>query len=104
MIYRSIEKNLLSKEEKIEEEMFLGLRLIEGVNLKMISQKYKLDIEQLYQKPLEKMIAAGHLERIGNQIRLTHQGLLMANEVFEQFFIIDLKESEEVNYGRGIII
>lgn len=82
-----IEKNLLSQEEKIEEEMFLGLRLIEGVNLKMISQKYKLDIEQLYQKPLEKMIAAGHLERLGNQIRLTHQGLLMANEVFEQFLL-----------------
>ncbi|MEE0880568.1 MAG: radical SAM family heme chaperone HemW [Turicibacter sp.] len=82
-----IEKNLLSKEEKIEEEMFLGLRLIEGVNLKMISQKYKLDIEQLYQKPLEKMIAAGHLERLGNQVRLTHQGLLMANEVFEQFLL-----------------
>lgn len=82
-----IEKNLLSKEEKIEEEMFLGLRLIEGVNLKMISQKYELDIEQLYQKSLEKMIVAGHLERIGNQIRLTHQGLLMANEVFEQFLL-----------------
>ena len=82
-----IEKNLLSQEEKIEEEMFLGLRLIEGVNLKMISQKYELDIEQLYQKPLEKMIVAGHLERIGNQIRLTHQGLLMANEVFEQFLL-----------------
>ena len=82
-----IEKNLLSKEEKIEEEMFLGLRLIEGVNLKMISQKYELDIEQLYQKSLEKMIVAGHLERLGNQIRLTHQGLLMANEVFEQFLL-----------------
>ena len=82
-----IEKNLLSQEEKIEEEMFLGLRLIEGVNLKMISQKYELDIEQLYQKSLEKMIVAGHLERIGNQIRLTHQGLLMANEVFEQFLL-----------------
>ena len=53
----------------------------------MISQKYELDIEQLYQKSLEKMIVAGHLERIGNQIRLTHQGLLMANEVFEQFLL-----------------
>ena len=82
-----IEKNLLSKEEKIEEEMFLGLRLIEGVNLKTISQKYQIDIEQLYQKPLEKMIAAGDLERVGNQIRLTRQGLLMANEVFEQFLL-----------------
>ena len=67
--------------------MFLGLRLIEGVNLKTISQKYQIDIEQLYQKPLEKMIAAGDLERVGNQIRLTRQGLLMANEVFEQFLL-----------------
>ena len=82
-----IEKNLLSKEEKIEEEMFLGLRLIEGVNLKTISQKYQIDIERLYQKPLEKMIAAGDLERVGHQIRLTRQGLLMANEVFEQFLL-----------------
>ena len=31
--YLMIESSVLSKEEKIEEEMFLGLRLMEGINL-----------------------------------------------------------------------
>lgn len=83
----TIETNVLSKEEKIEEEMFLGLRLIEGINLKTISEKHQLDIEALYEKPLKKLIEAGDLERIGDQIRLTQKGLLMANEVFEQFLL-----------------
>ncbi len=82
-----VESHLLSKEEKIEEEMFLGLRLLEGINLKTISHKYEIDVEVLYQQALKKLIAAGDLERIGSQIRLTRQGLLMANNVFEQFLL-----------------
>lgn len=82
-----VESHLLSKEEKIEEEMFLGLRLLEGINLKSISHKYEIDVEALYEQALKKLIAAGDLERVGSQIRLTRQGLLMANDVFEQFLL-----------------
>ena len=76
-----------SKEEKIEEEMFLGLRLMEGINLEQISKKYSVNVEAIYQEALEKLIQAHDLERVGNQIRLTRQGLLMANDVFEQFLL-----------------
>ena len=82
-----IESSVLSKEEKIEEEMFLGLRLMEGINLEQISKKYSVNVEAIYQEALEKLIQAHDLERVGNQIRLTRQGLLMANDVFEQFLL-----------------
>lgn len=82
-----IESKLLSQEEKIEEEMFLGLRLMDGINLKAISNKYGVNVEALYDEALSKMIAAGDLKRTGDQIHLTSQGLLMANDVFEQFLL-----------------
>lgn len=82
-----VESNVLSQEEKIEEEMFLGLRLMNGINLKQISTKYGVDVDALYHEALSKLIAAGDLKRIDDRICLTSQGLLMANDVFEQFLL-----------------
>ncbi|MDE5978347.1 MAG: radical SAM family heme chaperone HemW [Turicibacter sp.] len=82
-----IESNVLSKEEKIEEEMFLGLRLLDGVDLDEVSKKYDIDVEAIYQEAFANLIEQQDLERVGSTIRLTHKGLLMANEVFEQFLL-----------------
>ena len=34
--------------------MFLGLRLMEGINLEQISKKYSVNVEAIYQEALEK--------------------------------------------------
>ena len=60
---------------------------MDGINLKAISNKYGVNVEALYDEALSKMIAAGDLKRTGDQIHLTSQGLLMANDVFEQFLL-----------------
>ena len=82
-----IESHALTKEEMIEEEMFLGLRLLKGVNLKAISDKYDVNIDEIYGKAFEELIQKGYLEQKELNARLTPSGLLMANEVFEQFLL-----------------
>lgn len=82
-----VESNELTKEEKLEEEMFLGLRLLKGVNLEVISRKYDVNIDEIYGKAFEDLIQKGYLERKVSNIHLTPSGLLMANEVFEQFLL-----------------
>ncbi|MFR9295123.1 MAG: radical SAM family heme chaperone HemW [Turicibacter sanguinis] len=82
-----IESHALTKEEMIEEEMFLGLRLLKGVNLKAISDKYDVNIDEMYGNAFEELIQKGYLEQKELNVRLTPSGLLMANEVFEQFLL-----------------
>lgn len=84
-----IESHLVTKQEQIEEEMFLGLRLLEGLNIDRVNEKYQLNLIELYQKALNDLLDKGFLEIKGQNLRLTKQGLLMANDVFEQFLLSD---------------
>lgn len=83
----TVESHVLTKEERLEEEMFLGLRLMQGVQLDQINQKYEVNVDEIYGKAFADLIQKGYLERNGSNIRLTSGGLLMANEVFEQFLL-----------------
>lgn len=74
----------LSEEERMEEFMFLGLRLIEGVNRKEFTNRFGKDIDEVYKKPLEKLEWEGLLTN-GEQIRLTHRGLDLANYCMAEF-------------------
>jgi putative oxygen-independent coproporphyrinogen III oxidase len=61
-----------------EERMFTGLRLAEGISLSS-------DDWQRHRKPIERFIEAGLLERGGEKLRLTRRGVLLSNEVFQEF-------------------
>ena len=61
--------------------------VLKGVNLKAISDKYDVNIDEIYGKAFEELIQKGYLEQKELNVRLTPSGLLMANEVFEQFLL-----------------
>ncbi|HAX72611.1 MAG TPA: oxygen-independent coproporphyrinogen III oxidase [Firmicutes bacterium] len=82
-----VEQTELTREEKIEESMFLGLRLIDGVDLKALSQRFETDLMALYEKAYEPLLKQGQLQLLGSQLSLTPKGLLLANDVFEQFLL-----------------
>ncbi|MCL1949923.1 MAG: radical SAM family heme chaperone HemW [Turicibacter sp.] len=81
------DSNQLEKKQQIEEEMFLGLRLLGGVDLKKASAKFATDLEILYEKPLQDLRQRGFIAYDSGVISLTRQGLLMGNAVFEQFLL-----------------
>ncbi|ALX48132.1 radical SAM family heme chaperone HemW [Lentibacillus amyloliquefaciens] len=73
--------------EMIEEEMFLGLRKMDGVNVKHFTDKYGFSFEKLYEDEISYLVKKGWLKENGNNIQLTNQGILFGNEVFEQFLL-----------------
>lgn len=82
-----IDSHQVTEKEQIEEEMFLGLRLLEGVDLEAFRQKYQVDLKMVYGDVLEPLFEKEYLEWTGKRIRLTSKGLLIANDVFEQFLL-----------------
>ena len=61
-----------------EERFFVGLRLSAGVE--PTSEEWRQ-----FEKPFARFLDAGLLERAGPRIRLTSRGVLLSNEVFEEF-------------------
>jgi oxygen-independent coproporphyrinogen-3 oxidase len=61
-----------------EERFFVGLRLMEGVEL-------NAEDEVRHGASITRFVEAGLLERDGTRIRLTRRGILLSNEVFEAF-------------------
>ncbi len=82
-----ISSHTLTKEEQIEETLFLGLRLMAGIDIDAVNEKHQINLEEIYPNLFDELIKKGWLQRQGNHISLTKDGLMMANEVFEQFLL-----------------
>lgn len=77
----------LSIEEKIEEEMFLGLRKLEGVSIQHFFDKFQVSVFEVYQEVIDSLVADGLLEVTLDKIRLTKKGKFLGNEVFQAFLL-----------------
>ncbi|WP_044894746.1 radical SAM family heme chaperone HemW [Bacillus alveayuensis] len=80
-----VESHEVTSAEKMEEEMFLGLRKTEGVSKEKFAQKYHRSIYDVFSKPIAEQKQLGLLEETESHIRLTHRGKLLGNEVFQAF-------------------
>ncbi|AVM24678.1 radical SAM family heme chaperone HemW [Bacillus pumilus] len=79
------ETHQVTKAEQIEEEMFLGLRKIEGVKSADFQAKYGATPEVLFSSVLEDLEEKGLIVKDDIGIRLTRKGKLLGNEVFQAF-------------------
>jgi oxygen-independent coproporphyrinogen-3 oxidase len=68
----------ISAAQAIEEELFLGLRQLEGIDLARLERAYGTSLEPRF-APLE---AAGWIERAGSVARLVPDRLSISNEAF----------------------
>ncbi len=75
----------LSIQSKIEEEIFLGLRVVEGIDFEKINLKYGVDIFKKYQNLFEKFVGYGLMEYSQKGVRLTSKGIMVSNEVLCEF-------------------
>ncbi len=70
--------------------MFLGLRKTEGVSFRRFKERFFVEMTEIFAKPLEQQVNHGLLEIEDDYVRLTKQGKLLGNEVFQAFLgIID---------------
>lgn len=79
------ERTLLSKEEQMEEFMFLGLRMTNGISLKEFENTFHLPIEEVYQDVIHKTIEEKLLIIEDNHLRLTEKGIDLSNMVMSRF-------------------
>ncbi|RSK27906.1 oxygen-independent coproporphyrinogen III oxidase [Bacillus sp. HMF5848] len=80
-------EQVISKEEKMEEEMFLGLRKISGVSKKVFFERYNVTLDEVYSKQLEDLLDKGLIVNDVNHVALTSKGKLLGNEVFQSFLL-----------------
>lgn len=76
----------LGPQERLEEALFMGLRLVEGLDLFAMRQRHDIDIWARYGQDLRPFAQAGLLvHEPGRRLALTRAGMLLANEVMSVF-------------------
>ncbi|MBI2219859.1 MAG: radical SAM family heme chaperone HemW [Acidobacteria bacterium] len=79
------ERRPLSRDERLQDALFTGLRLADGVDVKALGARYDTDIHARYGASLEPYEAAGLVVGDESRLRLTRRGMLVANEILSVF-------------------
>lgn len=79
------EPRILTLRESMAEFMFLGLRMIDGVNLQAFETEFGTSFQEIFGEACADLFTAGLLEIRDGFLRLTRQGLLLSNQVFVRF-------------------
>jgi oxygen-independent coproporphyrinogen-3 oxidase len=84
------ERRTLELEERIEDALFTGLRLTDGLDLPAIAVRYGVDVWARYGDELQRFVEARVLiYEPRRRLALTRSGMLLANEVMAVFLGTD---------------
>ena len=83
----ALQPHVLTTEEQMEEYMFLGLRLMRGVDVPAFGRQFGRTMEQVYGGVIDTLCAQGLLERAQDRLRLTDRGIDISNYVMAQFLL-----------------
>ena len=81
---KTVERMPLTRKEQMEEFMFLGLRLTEGVTKKAFQEYFGVPIEEIYGSVIAENVRKGLL-KAGDRIALTKKGTDLGSYVSAQF-------------------
>lgn len=81
------EREKLDWNAQVEETMFLGLRMKEGVSKNKFRERYHREIQEVYGEVLEKLKAEGLIREEEERIFLTKRGNDLSNYVLAQFLL-----------------
>lgn len=71
--------------DKLEEEIFLGFRKMDGIDTANISSKFGINFEKKYSKILEKYEKLHLIEKTSKGYKLTPNGALVSNTILADF-------------------
>jgi oxygen-independent coproporphyrinogen III oxidase len=80
-----VERTNLDEAEARSESIFLGLRLMRGLDLKVYSSRFGRDLCEEYKGELGRLSEAGLIEFDHDLLKLTTRGALLSNEVLATF-------------------
>lgn len=79
-----LDEERLDPEAAFRETVVMGLRMLAGVSVKILRQRFGLDLAAYYGPTLDRLIGQGLLILEGDHLRLSPQGLLVANRVMAE--------------------
>ena len=81
-----LDRRTLGPQERLEEALFMGLRLVDGLDLPLVRERHGVDIWARYGQDLAPFVQAGLLvHEPDRRLALTRAGMLLANEVMSVF-------------------
>ena len=82
-----IDKYENSIKDEMEEFVFMGLRMISGIDLLRFKKKFGIDINSIYKEVIEKNIKDGLLVVKEDKMFLTAKGMELSNSVMSDFIL-----------------
>ena len=79
----------MTRQEEMEEYVFLGLRMMQGISLEAYQKRFQVDFQKQYQTVLpalfEKSLLA--VDKNHDRIYLTNKGIDVSNTVLAEFLL-----------------
>lgn len=75
----------VTEQEKLEEEIFLGFRKMNGINVDEINTKFNIDFCKKYAEQLKEFIDTKYLLETINGYKLSERGILISNVILSEF-------------------
>lgn len=72
----------ITTEQALEEELFLGLRQLEGIDLSVLEKRYESCFREDLRGRIDALEGQGLVEQVGSRVRLAAERLAVSNEVF----------------------
>ena len=79
------EVTFLSKQEAMEEFMFLGLRMMQGIKEQQFLEQFHISVQSVYGDVVEKFVGMGLLEQTDGRICFTKKGIDVSNSILCEF-------------------
>ena len=78
---------LLQKSRQMEEFMFLGLRMTEGISRNRFQELFGIELECIYKDALDKLRRQGLLQQREGRVFLTEEGISVSNYALSEFLL-----------------
>lgn len=78
-------EKFMTKQEQLEEEIFLGFRRMSGINVAEINAKFGIDFEEKYRFIIEKYQSYNLIQKTDTGYELTPEGILLSNTILAEF-------------------
>jgi len=75
----------LTGRKYLAETLIQSLRMLDGVNMKKLSERTDADVSVEFAPQIDSLISRGLLEWSDSILKVTHQGLLLLNDVSQEF-------------------
>lgn len=85
--FESGEREILTKEDKMSEFMFLGLRMTAGVSKSEFYERFGADVEDIFNTPLSKFKKMGMIKEENGNLRLSRKAISVSNQIMCEFIL-----------------